>query len=69
MQRWSLDDAAAMVGVSKKSLDDYLLQVRFGRKHGFDFVKHKDNRVGELRKFVRITKKAKQDKENKSNEE
>lgn len=35
--RYSLDDAAAKVGVSKKSLDDYLLQMRFGKKYGFDF--------------------------------
>ena len=55
LQRWSLVDAAAKVGVPKKSLDDYLLQVRFGRKYGFDFEKHRDAKVGELRKFVRMT--------------
>lgn len=37
LQRWSLEDAAAKVKVSKKSLDDYLLQLRFGKKFGFDF--------------------------------
>ncbi|MFM7852716.1 MAG: hypothetical protein ACKO96_12580 [Flammeovirgaceae bacterium] len=35
--RFSLEDAAQKVGVSKKSLDDYLLQLRFGKKYGFDF--------------------------------
>ena len=35
--RYSLEDAASKVGVSKKSLDDYLLQMRFGKKYGFDF--------------------------------
>jgi hypothetical protein len=35
--RYSLEDAAMKVGVSKKSLDDYLLQLRFGKKFGFDF--------------------------------
>ncbi len=36
----SLDQAAHQVGISKKSLDDYLLQIRFGAKFGFDFKKH-----------------------------
>jgi hypothetical protein len=35
--RYSLEDAASKVGVSKKSLDDYLLQMRFGKKYNFDF--------------------------------
>lgn len=35
--RYSLEDAAVKVGISKKSLDDYLLQLRFGKKFGFDF--------------------------------
>ena len=37
MLRYSLEDAAQKVGVAKKSLDDYLLQLRFGKKFGFDF--------------------------------
>jgi cell division protein FtsI/penicillin-binding protein 2 len=44
------------VGVSKKSLDDYLLQLRFGKKLGFDFEKYKNERVGVLRKFVKQNK-------------
>lgn len=35
--RYSLEDAAVKVEVSKKSLDDYLLQLRFGKKYEFDF--------------------------------
>ena len=42
--RYSLEDAAAKVGVSKKSLDDYLLQLRFGKKYGFDFQKNKNEK-------------------------
>jgi len=30
--KMSLEDAAQKVGISKKSLDDYLLQIRFGKK-------------------------------------
>ena len=35
--RYSLEDAAQVVGISKKSLDDYLSQLRKGRKYGYDF--------------------------------
>ncbi|CAG9311095.1 unnamed protein product [Blepharisma stoltei] len=51
-----LDEAAGQVGVSKKSLDDYLLQIRFGRKFGFNFQEHKDDKVGVLRAFVKKCK-------------
>lgn len=51
--RYSLIDASRKVGISKKSLDDYLLQLKVGKKYGFDFEKHKDDKVGVLRKFVR----------------
>jgi hypothetical protein len=56
LQRWSLEDAARKVDVSKKSLDDYLLQLRFGKKFGFDFEKHRDSKVGVLRSFVKNEK-------------
>ena len=51
LKRMSLEDAATMVGVSKKSLDDYLSQIRLGRYNGFDFNKNKDEKVGKLRYF------------------
>lgn len=54
--RYSLEDAAHKVSVSKKSLDDYLLQLRFGKKFGFDFQKHKDDKVGILRSYVKKEK-------------
>jgi hypothetical protein len=44
------------VGVSKKSLDDYLLQLRFGKKFNFDFEKNKLEKVGTLRHFVKVEK-------------
>ena len=56
LQRWSLEDAANKVGVSKKSLDDYLLQLRFGKKFGFDFEANRDQKVGTLRLFVKKKK-------------
>lgn len=56
LERWSLEEAANKVGVSKKSLDDYLLQLRFGKKFGFDFDSNKDSKVGILRLFVKQEK-------------
>jgi len=44
-----LDQAAAIVGISKKSLDDYLLQIRHGYKTGFNFNEKYNERVGKLR--------------------
>jgi hypothetical protein len=49
--RKSLEDAANEVKISKKSLDDYLLQLRNGRKYGFNFNEHKDDKIGILRAF------------------
>ena len=51
--RMSLEKAAEKVGVSKKSLDDYLAQLRAGRQYGYDFNLNKDRKVGDLRKFVK----------------
>ena len=47
--RYSLEEAAKKIGISKKSLDDYLLQLRFGKKLGFNFNKYKDDKIGRLR--------------------
>ena len=66
--RYSLEDAAQKVGVSKKSLDDYLLQLRFGKKYGFDFSKHKNDKVGKLRYFVKEQKAQAKKKGDKSKE-
>jgi len=52
----SLDEAAKRVGVAKKSLDDYLLQIRSAKKFGFNFQEHYNERVGILRSYVKKTK-------------
>jgi len=54
--KMSLEEAASRVGISKKSLDDYLLQIRFGTKYGFNFTEHMNERVGVLRSFVKKNK-------------
>ena len=43
--------------ISKKSLDDYLFQIRFGYKYGFNFNEHYNDKVGVLRDYVRQRKK------------
>ena len=48
-----------MVGMSKKSLDDYFYQLRLGEKYGFDFKSHLHDKVGVLRNYVKEMKKKK----------
>ena len=62
--RYTLEDAAKKVNITKKSLDDYLLMIRLGRKYKFDFKNNQKEKFGTLRKFVRIAKsKSKKDKD------
>jgi hypothetical protein len=56
-ERLSLEEAAKKVDISKKSLDDYLFQIRFGHKYKFNFNEHYNDKVGVLRDFVRQKKK------------
>lgn len=56
--KYSLEDAAKKVNISKKSLDDYLFQIRFGYRYQFNFNEHYNEKVGILRDFVRQQKKA-----------
>ena len=52
----SLEEAAEKIGISKKSLDDYLIQLRIGKMFGFNFTEHKNDKVGILRAFVKKNK-------------
>ena len=52
MIRYSLDDAARKVGMSKKTLDDYLHLLRLGRKYNFPFKARQNDKTGQLRKFI-----------------
>lgn len=56
-----LDTAASQVGTAKKTLDDYLLQIRTAREIGFDFNSNQDMTIGDLREFVKRHKKGKLD--------
>ena len=47
----SLEEAAKQVGISKKSLDDYFLQLKNGKMNGFNFNEHKNDKIGILRNW------------------
>ena len=51
--KFTLEQAADKIGISKKSLDDYLIQLRIGKMFGFNFTEHKNDKVGVLRAFVK----------------
>lgn len=53
----SLQEAAKMVGLPKKSLDDYYYQLRLGEKYDFDFKAHLFERIGVLRTFLKDLKR------------
>lgn len=48
-----LDASANEIGIVKKTLDDYLLQIRNGKRYGFNFHKRRSDKIGQLRTFVK----------------
>ena len=44
------------MGVSKKSLDDYYYQLRIGEQFDYDFQDHLNDKIGDLRGFVKSRK-------------
>ena len=56
--RYTLENAAKKLKMPKKSLDDYYLFVRLGRKYKFDFKNNLKAKFGTLRQFVRKAKRA-----------
>ena len=46
-----MEEAAKKVGISKKSLDDYFLQLKNGKLNGFNFNEHKNDKIGILRNW------------------
>ena len=54
--RYTLDDAAKKIGISKKTLDDYLHLLRLGKQTKFDFKASSNLKVGALRKHIKIQK-------------
>ena len=58
----SLKEAADKVGLSKKSLDEYLTRIKTAREFEYDFNKNKDLSSSDLLKFVRENKSKKNSK-------
>ena len=50
-ERKELDDSALDLGIPKKTLDDYMFQLRKARAGGFDFDRFGDESIGFLREF------------------
>ena len=50
---FSLKNAAQMVELSKKTLDDYFLVLRVGEAHGYNFKANLTKKIGHLRAFIR----------------
>lgn len=59
VEKYSVEEAARIIGVPKKTLDDYFFQIQIGRQNGFDFNKHSEANIGFLRSFVQLHKKHK----------
>jgi hypothetical protein len=53
MKKMSLLEAARIIGVSKKTLDDYYYQLRLGEFYNFDFPNNLNEKVGILRAYVK----------------
>lgn len=49
----NLDVAAQLVGLSRKTLDDYYAQLRKAQQFGFDFEQYASEKMGSLRKYVK----------------
>lgn len=57
IQKYTLDEAASIVGVCKKSLNDYFLIVKQAKKLGFEFsAQNREQGFGFMRTFVKKNK-------------
>ena len=52
----SLKNAAEVVGISKKTLDDFFLVIRVGEVHGYNFQENLTKKIGHLRAFIKSQK-------------
>ena len=49
----TLDEAAKVVDIPKKTLDDYFMHIKIASEHNFDFQTNLNEKIGVLRKFVK----------------
>ena len=67
-RRLNLQDAAKLVGISKKSLDDYYCQLRLGELYHFDYVSNFNEKMGVLRTYVKNYRPGKQQSRRRQND-
>jgi hypothetical protein len=60
-KKMNLQEAAKVLEVSKKSLDDYYCQLRLAEANNFDFSSNFHEKMGILRSFVKDCEKNKPD--------
>eukprot|EP00830_Metopus_es_P005664 TRINITY_DN1542_c0_g1_i1.p1 TRINITY_DN1542_c0_g1~~TRINITY_DN1542_c0_g1_i1.p1 ORF type:complete len:275 (-),score=69.72 TRINITY_DN1542_c0_g1_i1:128-859(-) len=53
MIKYTRQEAAKIIGIPKKTLDDYITQIKLGKTYGFDFDVHSQEKIGVLREFIR----------------
>eukprot|EP00330_Aristerostoma_sp_ATCC50986_P010712 CAMPEP_0114589906 /NCGR_PEP_ID=MMETSP0125-20121206/12249_1 /TAXON_ID=485358 ORGANISM="Aristerostoma sp., Strain ATCC 50986" /NCGR_SAMPLE_ID=MMETSP0125 /ASSEMBLY_ACC=CAM_ASM_000245 /LENGTH=339 /DNA_ID=CAMNT_0001787051 /DNA_START=100 /DNA_END=1119 /DNA_ORIENTATION=+ len=56
IHKYSLDEAASIVGACKKSLNDYFLVIKQAKKLGFKFESNQSEGFGVMRTFVKKNK-------------
>lgn len=57
--RCNLDQSAELIGIPRKTLEDYFLVLRSGKTLEFDFSKNRKRKIGTLRSFLREKGKGK----------
>jgi len=62
--KYDIEEAVNILGVSKKTIDDYMMLIKMGRRYGFEFNSHINEGLGTLRNFIRHQKQ--QERENES---
>ena len=60
----TFEEAAKIIEIPKKTLDDYFRQIKQGQAYGFDFEANLHRKIGVLRKFVRDHHKKESNGEN-----
>ena len=65
MMKINLDISAEMVGIPRKTLEDYFLLFRLGKSLEFNFKTSRKERMGVLRSYVRERSKIKNTNNNK----
>lgn len=53
LRKYNRQEAAKLVNIPKKTLEDYLLQIRMALNNGFDFNMYSNTRFGVIRDFNR----------------